>query len=85
VAAGFEPRIAYITRDPLAIRGLVGAGLAVTLVPRLLAGELPGIRTLRLTRDAPHRRLYALTPENGARPAALAFVGAVAKAVAGRV
>lgn len=85
VAAGFEPRIAYITRDPLAIRGLVGAGLAVTLVPRLLAGELPGIRTLRLTRDAPHRRLYALTPESGARPAALAFVQAVAKAVAGRV
>src|ERR671914_300213 len=80
-----EPRIAYITRDPLAIRGLVGAGLAVTLVPRLLAGALPGIRTLRLTRDAPHRRLYALTPDNGARPAALAFVGAVAKAVAGRV
>jgi DNA-binding transcriptional LysR family regulator len=85
VAAGFEPRIAYITRDPLAIRGLVGAGLAVTLVPRLLAGELPGIRTLRLTRDAPCRRLYALTPESGARPAALAFVQAVAKAVAGRV
>lgn len=85
VAAGFEPRIAYITRDPLAIRGLVAAGLAVTLAPRLLAGELPGIRTLRLTGDAPNRRLYALTPDSGARPAALAFVEAVAKAVAGRV
>jgi DNA-binding transcriptional LysR family regulator len=84
-AAGFEPRIAYLTRDPLAIRGLVAAGLAVTLVPRLLAGQLPGIRTLRLSGHVPHRRLYALTPESGARPAALAFVEAVAKAIAGRV
>lgn len=85
VAAGFEPRIAYMTRDPLAIRGLVAPGLAVTLVPRLLAGQLPGISTLRLSGDVPHRRLYALTPESGARPAALTFVEAVAKAVADRV
>jgi DNA-binding transcriptional LysR family regulator len=85
VAAGFEPRIAYITRDPLAIRGLVAAGLAVTLLPRLLAGQLPGIRTLRLSAHVPHRRLYALTPDSGARSAALAFVEAVAKAVAPRV
>jgi DNA-binding transcriptional LysR family regulator len=85
VAAGFEPRIAYITRDPLAIRGLVAAGLAVTLVPRLLAGQLPGIRTLRLSGDVPHRRLYALTPESGTRPAAVVFVDAVAKAVADRL
>ena len=82
VAAGFEPRIAYITRDPLAIRGLLAAGLAVTLAPRLLAGQLPGIRTLRLLDKPPRRRLYALTPEAGARPAALAFVDAVAAAVA---
>jgi DNA-binding transcriptional LysR family regulator len=85
VAAGFEPRIAYITRDPLAIRGLVAAGLAVTLVPRLLAGQLPGIRTPTLAGGAPCRRLYALTPESGARPEALAFVQAVTRAVAGRV
>ena len=85
VAAGFEPRIAYITHDPLAIRGLLAAGLAVTLVPRLLAGELPGISTPRLSGDVPHRRLYAVTPEIGARPAALTFVEAVAKAVADRL
>src|SRR5919108_4580937 len=85
VAAGFEPRIAYITRDPLAIRGLVAPGLAVTLVPRLLAAQLPGTRTVHLSGDAPHRRLYALTPESGARPAALAFVEAVTEAVARRV
>jgi len=85
LAAGFEPRIAYLTSDPLAIRGLVAAGLAVALVPRLLAGQLPGVRALRLSGDAPHRRLYALTPERGTRPVALAFVEAVTRAVAGRV
>jgi DNA-binding transcriptional LysR family regulator len=77
VAAGFEPRIDYVTRDPLAIRGLVGAGLAVTMTPRLLAGELDGIRTIRLTGEAPSRRLYALTPAVGARPRARAFVDAL--------
>jgi DNA-binding transcriptional LysR family regulator len=82
VAAGFEPRLRYMTRDPLAIRGLVAAGLAVTLVPRLLAGQLQGIHTLRLTGDAPCRRLYALTPDSGARPVAVGFAEAVAKAVA---
>src|SRR5215211_1290764 len=80
VAAGFEPRIDYVTRDPLAIRGLVAAGLAVTLTPRLLAGQLDGLRTIRLSGDAPSRRLYALTPDVGARPRALAFVDALTEA-----
>src|SRR5215218_2421942 len=33
--AGFEPRIAFESDDPLATRGIVGAGLAVSLVPSL--------------------------------------------------
>jgi DNA-binding transcriptional LysR family regulator len=74
VAAGFEPRIAYVTRDPLAIGGLIRAGLAVSLTPRLLAGRLEDVRTIALTGDAPSRRLYALTPAVGARPRALRFV-----------
>src|SRR3954468_12985945 len=77
VAAGFEPRIDYLTRDPLAIRGLVAAGLCVTLTPRLLAGQLEGIHTIRLAGPAPSRRLYALTPAVGARPRARAFVDAL--------
>src|SRR3954465_1457334 len=81
VAAGFEPRIDYLTRDPLAIRGLVAAGLAVTLPPRLLAGQLDGIRTIRLSGEGPSRRLYALTPAVGARPRAGAFVEALRAAV----
>jgi DNA-binding transcriptional LysR family regulator len=85
VAAGFEPRIDYVTRDPLAIRGLVAAGLAVTLTPRLLAGQLDGVRTLRLSGEAPSRRLYALTPAVGARPRALAFVEALRAAARDRM
>jgi DNA-binding transcriptional LysR family regulator len=78
VAAGFEPRIDYVTRDPLAIGGLISAGLAVSLTPRLLAGRLEGVHTISLTgEDAPSRRLYALTPEVGARPRALRFVAAL--------
>src|SRR5919109_554096 len=46
VAAGFEPRIDYVTRDPLAIGGLISAGLAVSLTPRLLAGRLEGVHTI---------------------------------------
>jgi DNA-binding transcriptional LysR family regulator len=75
--AGFEPRIAYVTADPLASRGLVAAGLAVTLTPKLLAPELRGIATPTL-QNAPHRAVYALTPRVGRRhPVAEPFVSAV--------
>src|SRR5881398_2018447 len=37
VAAGFEPDIAYVTRDVLAIRAIVAEGLAVSLTSRLIA------------------------------------------------
>ena len=40
LAAGFEPNIAFVTRDVLAFRELVASGLAVTLTGRLLAGRL---------------------------------------------
>jgi DNA-binding transcriptional LysR family regulator len=51
VAAGFEPDIAFVTRDVLAIRALVAAGLGVTLTPRLIAGHLHGVRVLQLRDD----------------------------------
>ena len=81
VAAGFEPRISYVCRDPLAIGALVARGLAVTLAPRLLAGRLPGVALIPLTDEVPRRQLYALTPAAGTRPAAHAFVAALAAAV----
>jgi DNA-binding transcriptional LysR family regulator len=81
VAAGFEPRIAFVTRDVLAARGLVASGLAVTLMPALLAAGLPGIAMLRLEGPQPHRSLYALTPAAGVRSAAVAFLDALRREV----
>jgi len=74
VAAGFEPRISFVTRDVLAARGLVRSGLAVTLVPELVAGLFEGVAAVPLEGPQPRRSLYALTPAAGARESALAFV-----------
>jgi DNA-binding transcriptional LysR family regulator len=67
-AAGFEPRIGVLAADPLAIRAVVGAGLAVTLTPRLLASRLDGVHTAELRGDPPMRTVYALLPPTGTRP-----------------
>jgi DNA-binding transcriptional LysR family regulator len=74
VAAGFEPRISFVTRDVLAARGLVSSGLAVTLVPELVCGLFENVASVPLEGRQPRRSLYALTPAAGAREAALAFV-----------
>src|SRR5918996_1296148 len=66
-AAGFEPSLNIITGDPLAIRAVVRAGLAVTMTPRLLAAQLHGVRILAADEPAPRRDLYALLPDAGAR------------------
>jgi DNA-binding transcriptional LysR family regulator len=79
VAAGFEPDIRFVTRDVLAIRAIVVAGLAVTLAPRLIAGHLHGVRVLALRDDPPRRALYALTPRTGTTAAARTFLDAVRK------
>ncbi len=91
LAAGFEPRIPFVTRDPLAIRAMVRAGLAVTLAPRMLAGELEGLRVVDLDGAAPRQAIYALLPDAGARELdrrfleelAVAAVAAGAPAAAG--
>jgi DNA-binding transcriptional LysR family regulator len=76
IAAGFEPRIDYLTADPLASRGLVAAGLTVTITPKLLAPDLRGIATPTLV-NPPRRAVYALTPSSGRHPAAELFLAAV--------
>jgi DNA-binding transcriptional LysR family regulator len=76
-AAGFTPAIRYVSRDPLANRGLVAAGLAVTISPARLAREFVGI-AVEPVRDAPSRSVYALLPASGATPLARAFAGALA-------
>src|SRR5215218_1525051 len=75
--AGFTPAIRYVSRDPLANRGLVAAGLAVTISPAGLAAELTGIG-VEPVRDGPTRSVYALLPASGAGTLARAFVAALA-------
>ena len=76
-AAGFTPAIRYVSRDPLANRGLVAAGLAVTISPAELAAEFTGIAVEPL-RDGPTRTVYALLPASGTGALARAFVAALA-------
>jgi DNA-binding transcriptional LysR family regulator len=84
-AAGFEPRIAILTRDPLAARAIAAAGLAVSLTPRLLASlELPGIITRPLRGIAPRRALYAIAPAEGAHPLARELTDELAAAISPR-
>lgn len=68
VAAGFEPNIAFLTRDVLAFRELVVSGLAVTLTGRLLAGRLGGIATPAVTGDPARRTIYAVRPATDSHP-----------------
>jgi DNA-binding transcriptional LysR family regulator len=80
-AAGFEPRLSAITRDQLAIRALVLRGLAVTLVPSLLADAFHDIPLRPLRGARPERDVYALLPPGGRHPLAGAALGALAAAV----
>jgi DNA-binding transcriptional LysR family regulator len=82
LAAGFEPDIAFITRDILAVRSMIAAGLAVALTPRLSAGHMAGVHILDVREGAPERTLYALTPRTGTSAAARAFVDALRAQVA---
>ena len=83
LAAGFEPRIAYITDDPLAINGLVAADLTVTLTSRMLAAQLRGISTPPLRGDPVRRAIYGVTPPTTAHPLTAPFLDAVRAASAG--
>jgi DNA-binding transcriptional LysR family regulator len=77
VAAGFEPRIAYLTADPLAIRALVASDLAVTLTGRLLAKQLQGVSTPELAGRPAAQAIYATTPPTGVHPLVAPFLDAV--------
>ena len=66
--AGFEPNLISITRDQLAIRALVMGGLAVTLVPELLADPFRGLALRPITDVKIARDVYALLPPGGRHP-----------------
>ena len=67
-AAGFEPRLVSITRDQLAIRGLVTRGLAVTITPALSAEAFGDLALRPIAGPAPARDVYALLPPGGRHP-----------------
>src|SRR5436190_1470663 len=67
-AAGFEPNLVSITSDQLAIRGLVARGLAVTLVPALLAEAFRDLALRPILGPGPARDVYALLPPAGRHP-----------------
>jgi DNA-binding transcriptional LysR family regulator len=68
VAAGFEPNIAFLTRDVLAFRELVSSGLAVTLTGGLLAGRLEGIASPAVKGNPARRSIYAVRPSTDSHP-----------------
>ena len=67
-AAGFDPRLLMLSRDAMANRALVAQGLAVTLMPKLLAHEFGGIELRPVKGAGPERDLYALLPPGGRHP-----------------
>jgi DNA-binding transcriptional LysR family regulator len=69
-AAGFEMRLSMVSRDPLANRGVIAAGLAVTLVPRLGADGFHGLELRPIEGAGPRRDVYALLPRGGRHPQA---------------
>jgi DNA-binding transcriptional LysR family regulator len=76
LAAGFEPRIEYLTDDPLTINGIVAAGLTVTLTSQMLAAQFRGVATIGLAEPV-HRSIYAVLPPAGMHPLAEPFVDAL--------
>jgi DNA-binding transcriptional LysR family regulator len=68
LAAGFEPNIAFVTRDVLAFRELVASGLAVTLTGRLVAGRLDRIAARAVTGNPARRTIYAVRPSTDSHP-----------------
>jgi molybdate transport repressor ModE-like protein len=67
-SAGFEPNLVSITRDQLAIRALIMRGLAVTLVPELLADPFTGLAIRPIADVTIARDVYALLPPGGRHP-----------------
>jgi DNA-binding transcriptional LysR family regulator len=61
-AAGFEPNLVSITRDQLAIGALVSRGIAVTLVPGLLAEAFTDLAVRPISGAAPSRDVYSVLP-----------------------
>lgn len=64
-AAGFEPRIAFRTDDPMAVQGFVAAGLGVAVIPSLVPAVADVV--LRPLRPPLRRAVDVVLPPGGHR------------------
>jgi DNA-binding transcriptional LysR family regulator len=80
--AGFEPEISFDSDDYQVLKGLVSAGLGVTLLPELALGDrAPGIELRPIAGKGTTRRVWAVTREGSARsPATEAMLGVLTEA-----
>lgn len=74
-AAGFHPRVAFESGDPLVVAELAAEGLGVALLPRVFVEQQPsGLRSVPLV-PAPHARIELVWRDDApASPAARAFL-----------
>lgn len=84
-AAGFEPNLVSLTHDQLAIRALIARGLAVTLVPELLADAFSDLALRPIAGDSPVRNVYVLLPPGGRHPLVAPTLDALDAIAAGLV
>lgn len=79
---GFEPRVSFDSDDYQVLKGLVSAGLGVTLLPELALGDRPQGVVLKPVADKPTtRRVWAITREGSSRsPATDAMLGVLVEA-----
>ncbi|MCW2961557.1 MAG: LysR family transcriptional regulator [Thermoleophilia bacterium] len=75
--AGFEPHVVSISQDPLAMRGLIGRGIAIGIVPSLLADAYSGIVLRDVAGPMPRRDVFAVLPPGEHHPMAPAALDAM--------
>ncbi|MGH2970058.1 MAG: LysR family transcriptional regulator, partial [Solirubrobacteraceae bacterium] len=82
---GFDPNIRHRTNDSVLSLGLVAQGLAVTLLPDLVApGDHPGVAVRTIAEGPVHRTIFAATRTADAqRPSVRALLAAVRTAATG--
>ncbi len=80
--AGFEPSVSFDSDDYQVLKGLVSAGLGVTLLPELaLADRAPGLELRPVSDKHTTRRVWAITREAASRsPATEAMVAVLVEA-----
>lgn len=67
-AAGFEPHIVALCREPVGTHGMIRRGLGIGFVPGLLAHEHPDIVVRPLDGPLPRRQVYAMLPPGDRHP-----------------